>query len=186
MEILFACLLSISYLLNQNQYFLHGMARAGFGFLDQDWLANTADPTPVFSALVEWTHQLFHWEPMYYGYYALLMGIYVFSLFGIVSFLFKIDKSTTISLFFLAIFFLFHSAGLRFTLARVIGVNWSYILEDGVADQRMLGPVLQPSSVGVLLVLSIYFFLVQRYYPAMISACLAAIFHPTYLSAQRF
>ena len=37
---------------NQNQYFVHGMAEAGFGHLREDWLANTADPTPVFSGLV--------------------------------------------------------------------------------------------------------------------------------------
>ena len=33
------------YTSNQNQYFLHGAARAGIGFLREDRLANTADPT---------------------------------------------------------------------------------------------------------------------------------------------
>ncbi len=61
---------------NQNQYFLHGAARAGIGFLRQDWLAATADPTPVFSAIVEWTYRLltpaaFHFE------YLLLFGVYL-------------------------------------------------------------------------------------------------------------
>ncbi len=166
---------------NQNQYFLHGLARAGLGYLDQDWLANTADPTPVFSTLVELTYHLFNWDPIFYGYYALLMGIYLFSLFGIARSLFSIDKSTTHALFFLAIFFLIHSAGLRFALSRLIGVNWTYILEDGVADQRMLGTVFQPSAFGVLLALSIYLFLNHRPYLAIITACLASIFHPTYL-----
>lgn len=156
------------------------MARTGFGFLDQDWLANTADPTPVFSALIEWTYRFLHWDSIFYIFYSLLMGIYLFSLFGIARVLYKIEKSTTFSLFFLAIFFLIHSAGLRFALSRLIGVNWTYILEDGVADQRMLGTVFQPSSFGVLLVLSIYLFLKQQYYPAIIAACLAAIIHPTY------
>ena len=36
---------------NQNQYFLHGLARAGEGTLSDDWLANTRDPTPAFSKL---------------------------------------------------------------------------------------------------------------------------------------
>src|SRR5437867_1808576 len=40
------------YYSNQNQYFLHGLADAGVGFLGDDWLANTKDPTPVFSLLV--------------------------------------------------------------------------------------------------------------------------------------
>ena len=51
---------------NQFQYFLHGMAQAGYGFLSQDWLARTADPTPVFSALVNITFRIFHSEaPVY-------------------------------------------------------------------------------------------------------------------------
>ena len=166
---------------NQNQYFLHGMAHAGVGYLNRDWLANTADPTPVFSVLVELTYRLIPWEPIFYGYYALLMGIYFFSLYGIVRFLFPIEKSITHKLFFIALFFLIHSAGLRFALSRLIGVNWTYVLEDGVADQRMLGSVFQPSTFGVFLLFSIYLFLDQRPYLAIASACLAAIFHPTYL-----
>ena len=41
------------YTSNQNQYFLQGMANAGFGHLSEDWLANTLDPTPVFSKFIE-------------------------------------------------------------------------------------------------------------------------------------
>ena len=29
---------------NQNTYFLHGLADGGVGFLELDWLAQTADP----------------------------------------------------------------------------------------------------------------------------------------------
>ena len=32
---------------NQNHHFLIGIARAGEGFLRDDWLAHTADPFPV-------------------------------------------------------------------------------------------------------------------------------------------
>jgi hypothetical protein len=74
-----------------------------------------------------------------------------------------------------------HSAALRFLLSRTLGVNWAYILEDGVADQRLLGPVFQPSTFGVLLVLSIFLFLRRRPYLAIVSAVLAATLHPTYL-----
>ena len=53
---------------NQNQYLLHGLATGGHGHLSHDWLANTRDPTPVFSALVAagyrnlglWTIQAAH------------------------------------------------------------------------------------------------------------------------------
>ena len=44
---------------NQNQYFLHGLANAGTGFLREDWLARTPDTVPVFNALVEWTLRIF-------------------------------------------------------------------------------------------------------------------------------
>src|SRR6516225_1997929 len=70
------------YYQNQNQYSLHGLARAGTGLLDEDWLANTRDPTPVFSGLVAATARWLHpW--LFYLYYALLQGIYAASLLGL-------------------------------------------------------------------------------------------------------
>ena len=68
-----------------------------------------------------------------------------------------------------------------FCSGRTLGDNWMYLLEDGVADQRLLGSVFQPSAFGVLLVLSIYLFLDEYPYWAVICAALAASFHPTYL-----
>src|SRR5262249_56691201 len=67
------------YYSNQNQYFLHGLARAGQGLLAEDWLANTLDPTPVFSALVAVTARYLHpWA--FHAYHALLLGVYAVSL----------------------------------------------------------------------------------------------------------
>jgi hypothetical protein len=65
------------YTSNQNQYFLHAAAKAGIGFLKQDWLANTLDPTPVFSELTFLTYRLLRLEALFYIFYALLMGIYM-------------------------------------------------------------------------------------------------------------
>src|SRR5438105_2669284 len=48
------------YYSNQNQYFLHGLAQAGHGFLGDDWLARSLDPTPVFTALVAFTAAYLH------------------------------------------------------------------------------------------------------------------------------
>src|SRR5262245_38939014 len=50
-----ACGQAPLYYSNQNQYFLRGLAAAGHGSLHDDWLANTRDPTPVFSWLVALT-----------------------------------------------------------------------------------------------------------------------------------
>jgi len=169
------------YTSNQNQYFLHGLARAGYGELSQDWLANTLDPTPAFSKLVELSYRIFQWEWLFYGVYALLMGIYFFSLWKIASRLYaQLDHRTT-ALLFIALFITIHSAGIRFFLARVLGDNWTYVLEDGVADQRLLGLVFQPSGFGVFLLLSIYLFLQRKPVFAAGSAAAAAAFHPTYL-----
>jgi hypothetical protein len=172
---------SPQYTSNQNQYFLHGLARAGYGFLTQDWLANTIDSTPLFSLIVEWSYRLLHLQAVFYLYYALLMGIYLFSLLGIASLLFDLDSSRTRKLVFFALLVVMHSAGLRFALSRTVGYDLAYVFEDGMADQRMLGPVFQPSAFGVLLLLSIYLFLARRHYLAILAATLAASLHPTYL-----
>jgi len=169
------------YTSNQNQYFLHGQAQAGIGFLRQDWLANTLDPTPVFSGLTYLTYRFLPVEALFYIFYALLMGIYLFSLVGIVSTVYDIRKSRARFLAYLVLLIVIHSAGWRFGISRVLGVNWTYILEDGVADQRLLGPVFEPSTFGVFLLLSIYLFLQRKPFLAVLSAVVAATFHPTYL-----
>jgi hypothetical protein len=169
------------YTSNQNQYFLHGQAQAGIGFLRQDWLANTRDPTPVFSSLAYLTYRFLRQEALFYIFYALQMGIYLFSLLGIVSTIYEIRKSRAIFLSYLALLIVIHSAGWRLALSRVLGANWAYILEDGVADQRLLGSVFEPSTFGVFLLLSVYLFLRRKPFLAVLSAVLAATFHPTYL-----
>lgn len=169
------------YTSNQNQYFLHGAAQAGLGYLHEDWLATTLDPTPVFSELAFLTYRFFKLDAIFYLYYALLMGIYITSLLGIVASVFDIRSSPLRYLLVLALIIAVHSAAWRFFASRALGVNWTYILEDGVADQRLLGSVFEPSTFGVLLVLSIYLFLRGQRYLAVLSATLAATVHPTYL-----
>jgi hypothetical protein len=168
------------YTSNQNQYFLHGLAQAGFGFLRSDWLANTMDPTPLFSQMVSLTYRVFRTDILFYAYYALLLGIYLYSLLGIASRIFNLSQLST-KFAYLALLLVIHSAGLRFFLSRVLGPEWAYLLEGGVANQRVLGAVFQPSTFGVLLLLSIYLFLVNRGYLALVPMAVAVSFHPTYL-----
>ena len=165
---------------NQNQYFLHGLAESGVGFLKNDWLAKTLDPTPVFSFLINLTYRVSHSYVLFYLYYAILLGIYLFSLLGIAERLFK-SQSQKLIVIYLALLLGFHSAALRFFISRVVNPNWSYLFESGVAGQRLLGPVFQPSTFGVFLVLSIYLFLIGRRYAAVLASVLAVFFHPTYL-----
>src|SRR5690348_4533994 len=67
------------YYSNQNQYFLHGLARAGYGDLGRDWLARTADPTPAFTAFVELAYRGLGEWPFHAAFFALLV-VYFLSL----------------------------------------------------------------------------------------------------------
>jgi len=169
------------YTSNQNQYFLHGLAQAGFGHLNQDWLANTLDPTPVFSGLVYLTGRFLFWPPVFYLYFGILAGIYLFSLFGIISAGFSIYFTKPRRWFYLAVLILIHSAALRYLVVQMTNPDWVYLLDGGVAGQRLLGSVLQPSTFGVLLILSIYLYLRRKLGWAVLSLVLAPIVHPTYL-----
>lgn len=166
---------------NQNQYFLHGLARAGYGQLSADWLANTLDPTPLFSLLVELIYRAFANTSIYYLIYALLMGVYLYALVGIVTTLFRFEDSKVKSFAFFSALVLVHSAALRYLLTTLLGDQWTYALEGGLAGQRLLGEVLQPSTFGVLLLLSLYFFLRARPIVSAALLSLAASVHPTYL-----
>jgi hypothetical protein len=166
---------------NQNQYFLHGLAKAGLGYLSQDWLANTLDPTPVFSGLVSLTARVLPWSPIFYHYFGLLAGIYIFSLFGILSEIFHIDDSQVRRWFTFCTLIFIHSAAVRYLVVRISTQDWAYLFDGGVAGQRLLGSVLQPSTFGVLILLSILLFLRRKIVGAVTCLVLAASFHPTYL-----
>jgi hypothetical protein len=165
---------------NQNQYFLHGLARAGYGLLRQDWLANTADPTPVFSLLVEATVRSLPLA-FFYVWTFLLFGVYVFSLDGLASDLFHLRDDPVKHRLFLALFVGVHAALARFLLQRALGDAWAYALEGGLAGQRLLGSVIEPSMFGVFLLLSIYLFYRGKPSWSIVCAVGAATVHPTYL-----
>ncbi|MDX1600489.1 MAG: DUF6798 domain-containing protein [Anaerolineales bacterium] len=163
---------------NQHQYFLHGLAQAGVGFLRQDWLANTIDPTPVFSALVYSTQSWLH-SGVFYLYYGVLLGAYLIGLRMVLGERFDLTSSRLRRIGSLFALTALHAAALRFLLGQTVG--HPFLLEGGFAGQRLLGPVLQPSSFGALLVVSLALYLDDRPYAAAALAALAATFHPTYL-----
>ena len=169
------------YTSNQNQYFLHGYAQAGFGFLNLDWLANTLDPTPVFSQIIHITAQYLSWPPIFYIYYTVLAGIYLFSLYGILKEALQLEDPVNKQWVYLAALTLTHSAAVRYLNVRVFNPTWAYLLDGGVAGQRLLGSVFQPSIFGVLLLSAIYFFLKEKHSLAVIFLVLAPTIHPTYL-----
>ena len=171
---------------NQNTYFLHGLAKAGYGFLEKDWLANTLDSLPVFTALVQWTYSIFRSGYPFYVYYALQLGVYFFSLLGITDTLFDIRKSKVQTLIFIGAFFSIHSAAFHYLLSGVLSTEAPFLLESGVASQRLLGPVFQPSTFGVFLVLSLFLFLRDRYFWTIIALVVSIYFHSVYLLTGTF
>lgn len=173
------------YYSNQNQYFLHGKAQEGPGILSRDWLAKTADPTPLFSSVVALTYRYLD-ELFFYVYFILLLGIYFHALLGIFEHLSGGRATTLARLGFIAFLVLVHSALLRWTSAQLFGVDYPWYFQAGVANQYILGAGLQPSVFGVLLVLSVCTFLHDRPFLAVTWSSLAAVMHSTYLLPAAF
>lgn len=169
------------YYSNQNQYFLHGMAQGGRGELDRDWLANTADPTPVFSAAVAWTYrQLGEWA-FQAIYFVMLMGYFV-SLAALLSALPSLGARHRITrIAALALLIGIHAAVIRKSSVGLTGTDYPWYLQSGVAGQYVLGPGLQPSAFGMFLIASLAAFLHDRPVLAAGFAGVACVFHATYL-----
>lgn len=173
------------YYSNQNQYFLHGLASAGHGNLDQDWLAGTRDPTPVFSAGVALTHSFLH-ETLFYAYYLLLQGLYFHCLVGLLAYLLGTRPGRLAHLLFATLLVAVHAGLGRLASVQAFGVDYPWYFQAGVAGQYVLGFGLQPSVFGVFLLASVYAFLRERPWMAVTWACLAAVVHSTYLLGAAF
>src|SRR3989304_4237593 len=146
------------YTSNQNQYFLHGLAQAGRGYLRQDWLANPADPTPLFPGLVRLTAGLLD-ERLFYLYFLLLAAVYLHSLWGIADRLKRRSSSRGRSLLFLATFFVLHSAGLRIAL----GGSAVWLLYRGGRNLRL---PLRAGGLALALVLPALVYNARTFLPA--------------------
>ncbi len=153
---------------NQNTKFLHGMALAGIGHLDQDWTANTIDVMPVFTSIVYTLHVA---TPPFVCYLVqiALFAVFLYAVVDLAAFVagpalrpwFKIIVGV------LVVTSQFSNGG-----ARVWG---------GVAKQYLLGPALEPQSFGVLFLLAVVLFLRRRTEAALLLAALPAIIHPGYV-----
>jgi hypothetical protein len=164
---------------NQNTKFLHGLAQGGRGLLAEDWLANTADPLPVFSLLVRLTDEFLD-ERLFYVYFALLMGIYAYGILGIASTLYGMNRSLAKFLVYFSLILAFHSIQGQIFVRKALGFDME-ILQFGLAGQYLLGLDFQNSSFGVFLLLSIHAFLRRNNLWAILWLALASIFHSAYL-----
>jgi hypothetical protein len=168
------------YYSNQNQYFLHGLADAGCGLLRDDWLAKTADPTPVFSALVAFTARYLHpWA--FHVYHALLQGVYAAAMVGLFAVVAGEPTAARRWPVFVALLVAVHAAVPRWCSYRWFGQDYPWFLQAGVAGQYVLGAMFQPSVFGVLLVAAVCLFARGRPFLAAACAALGATVHATYL-----
>ncbi len=192
-ELLLALVFAVSlrqlplYSSNQNTYFVHGLANAGIGYLKFDWLSQTTDPVPVFSALVSTTTCVFG-ENTFYLYQIIIYGIYAYSILGIGSYIFRFDNLGIKHLSYFVLLVELHTGFLAHFLSMApifhsfaYSINPNGILTSGVAGQYILGPFFQPSVFGAFIILSIYFYLRDKYFLAVACLAFAATFHPTYL-----
>jgi hypothetical protein len=171
---------SPEYYSNQHQYYLHGFAQASVGNLKEDWLANTQDPTPAYSWGVAAIYRLagpFAFQAIYF----VLLGVYFESIRRMITAIPGMPIRGPALFLFLALFLAAHAAILRVAVVRLTGVDYPWYLQAGVAAQYLLGPGLQPSVFGVLLVTSLTAFVNGRAVLAAGLAAAAAGLHSTYL-----
>lgn len=165
---------------NQNQYLLHGLAAARVGQLHEDWLANTRDPTPVFSYLVTQLWQLL--GPLsVHGAYWVLLVLYFCSFWYLGVVWCPRFERCSVRWMFAALVMAAHAAGPRLLSVQLTGTDYPWYVQCGLANQYLLGPGLQPSAFGVLLVSGLAAFAAGR--PIIAGACigLTCLFHITYL-----
>jgi hypothetical protein len=167
---------------NQHQYLLHGLARAGLGHLNEDWLADTHDPTPTFTTLVAVVYKAVGSFGLHALYFVLL-GSYFEGVRRMVGALPGFPDRGPGRLLFLALFLAGHACFLRVVSAWLTGVDYPWYLQAGLAAQYLLGPGLQPSAFGVLLILSLAAYANDRPVLAAGLAAAAAVMHSTYLLA---
>lgn len=167
------------YTSNQNTKYVIGMAQAGVGNLSEDYLAHCTDPFPLFTSIVYFTHAYLT-PAMFYVYAAVLMGLYVYGMFGIARALTG-NTTPTARWVFAALLLLAHAAVLRWPIRDAVGRDIWGLSQDGWAGQYILGPIFQPSMFGVLLLCAIRWFLEKRTVLCVIAIAAAAVMHPSYV-----
>lgn len=169
----------ILYHSNQNTKFLHGFTNAGHGFLENDWLSNTWDPLFAFTALVRFTYE--YLSPFYfYIYYYVLLSLYFIFVIRIISKVVDINKNSYSMLIFATVFVFIHSALLSQISLEAIGISLTRLLTFGFAYQYMFNHYFQPSVFGILILISLYYFIDKKYFVAVVFSSAAMVLHSAY------
>jgi formylglycine-generating enzyme required for sulfatase activity len=174
---------------NQNTHFERGLANAGFGYLSSDWYAQQTEHIPVFSAFVSLVQLLdSHW--IFYALHGVLAAVYALSLFAIAHRVFPGILGMLPVSFFFAMLTLLHSPWIANPYVNYTP-DWTWVPSrlqtlaflstNGMAGQYILGPFLQPSAFGVLLIASLALFVYKKEMPAVVCAVFAATVQTPYI-----
>lgn len=164
---------------NQNTKFLQGLAAAGTGTLNKDWLAHTFDPFPVFTWIVYAVSSL-GWPLLFHVLMVPLVAAYLYGLLAVARLVWGDAETATKRRVVLAGLVFAHSM----LFSHFIGffTRWRMAwMPTGVAHQYIVNTIFQPCTFGALLLLSMALFVKRR--PVWTGVCLAAasVLHPTYL-----
>jgi hypothetical protein len=152
---------------NQHTYLLHAL-KDQLGGLRHDWLANTRDPQPVFSALMGWTYRCFGPAGLY-TWMGGLIAVYAGSLWSICRQVWRPRGAVGLA------------AGFALLIALQVSLEWSVQAPfNGFANQYLLGQSLQPSVFGVSLLFAIAAALARRPLWTALGLVIAPTVHPTY------
>lgn len=166
------------YYSNQNQYFLKGVAAGTDTPLSHDWLVGTADPVPLFSGFVSLCVRFVGEWPFQVVFFLALVG-YFLAAWRLV------EKLRPLSQFggvvFAFAFTVVHSGLLRWASTALFGEDYLWFFQCGLANQYLLGPGLQPSVVGVLLLWAVAEYAGGRAVRAAGIAAASTLVHSTYL-----
>lgn len=164
---------------NQNTYFLHGLAAAGYGELARDWMTAHADTFPLFTHLIT----AMYWfgrpvgDALAFVFYVLSCGVYVLAIYLICRRFYPKLASPSVLLPFLAVLAFFHSSALSTATDGLTAVP-----ALGVALFYPLGGIFQPQAFAVLLLAGLAAFVWNR--PLWGAALIAAgcVMHPAFLA----
>ena len=167
------------YYSNQNQYLLHGAALGSYGHLASDWLATTRDPTPLFSALVAGAYATCGPWLLQPAYFMLLVG-YFLTARWLITAVPSFPNTRSARIVFAALFTAAHAAILRWASVQLTGTDYPWYFQSGLAAQYLLGPGIQPSAFGVLLLVAVAAFAHGKQVAAAVLTALAVVCHGTY------
>jgi hypothetical protein len=157
---------------NQNTKFLYGLAKAGVGRLNEDWLVSETSTLPIFDALVFLTQKLFGgW--MFYGWQIAAMAAYAAALCGLgYTVGLTVNGRRHLGRAFLPLFGVW--------LVALHSQNATGKLFEGVALQYVNGTVFEPASFGVLQLLGLLLFRLGQPGWATVLVIAACWIHPAY------